>query len=197
MDHLPPEKYYEACITYHIVNYYQRTHSKKVLPFSISQMEEHEKGYDFGYYFTAEEIFYIQYKRPNDIKLAAGEINWKINLDQLKTIIEGGLGDCTYYALPGFRDITEWYEGLDKTYFTRADDLYTYLRLLKKLDRQSAVIDERVRILRKFEDYFGKEHLFLNVLAEEKDPEINYEIYRQLPEQNLWGYLVGPKGTQH
>ena len=40
----PPEKYYEACITYHILRYYEEKRIGRIFPFSISQIREKQKG---------------------------------------------------------------------------------------------------------------------------------------------------------
>ena len=61
-----PEKYYEACITYNIIKELNRI-GKKVYPYSISQRDEKEEGYDFGYH-VSENSFLIQYKSPNILK---------------------------------------------------------------------------------------------------------------------------------
>ena len=48
MSNLQPKKYYEACITYNIIVELNRM-GKKVYPYSISQRQEKEEGFDFGY----------------------------------------------------------------------------------------------------------------------------------------------------
>lgn len=36
----PPEKYYEACITFNLIQYFSTNYGKKVYPFSITQLRE-------------------------------------------------------------------------------------------------------------------------------------------------------------
>lgn len=108
----PPEKYYEACITYHILRYYEEKRIGRIFPFSISQIREKTEGYDFGYYLEDKEYFFIQYKRPY-----YGSSAWQINIGQLNTIVENGIGKITYYAFPDFHNIFEWYTGLENTFF--------------------------------------------------------------------------------
>ena len=57
MDYFPPEKYYEACVTYHIVRYYEENFDERIFPFSISQIQEKREGYDFGYLRNPEQVF--------------------------------------------------------------------------------------------------------------------------------------------
>lgn len=44
-----PEKFYESCLTYNIIQYFDEVLEQKVYPFSISQLEEKSAGYDYGY----------------------------------------------------------------------------------------------------------------------------------------------------
>lgn len=39
----PPEKYYEACITYHIVRYCEEKQMGRIFPFGISQIQEKKR----------------------------------------------------------------------------------------------------------------------------------------------------------
>lgn len=82
-----PEKYYEACITYNIIMELKRI-GKTVYPYSISQREEKDEGYDFGYHIS-EKSFLIQFKSPYKFKeIKNGEIiyRWKINRAQLDVL---------------------------------------------------------------------------------------------------------------
>lgn len=192
-DRLPPEKYYEACITYHIVRYYKEKHIGDIFPFSISQLEEQEKGYDFGYRFDGDRAFYIQYKRPDKLAADNRALTWTVKISQLQTIIENGIGDCTYYAFPGFFDFSEWYRGLEKTYFLNADDLFTQLRLMKKTRHQTAVISANSWRLRLFEDYFAKSNVYKNVLLGNREVQpVSNAVFRAF-EEDFVGYILQRK----
>ena len=45
---IPPERYYEACITHHLVRLAEMR-GRRLYPFSISQLREKACGFDFGY----------------------------------------------------------------------------------------------------------------------------------------------------
>ncbi|MBS6316265.1 MAG: hypothetical protein KH444_12045 [Ruminococcus sp.] len=127
-----PEKYYEACITYNIIKELNRI-GKKVYPYSISQRDEKEEGYDFGYH-VSENSFLIQYKSPNILKeIKDGEkiYTWEIDREQLDTLNKHNGGIPTYYALPAFDNIFDWYSGIQKTYFIDSK------RLATSFDRQT------------------------------------------------------------
>lgn len=113
----PPEKYYEACITYHIVRYCEEKQMGRIFPFSISQVQEKKEGYDFGYQMDSQNLFFVQYKRPQMRMTVSNSAVWMIDIGQLKTIVEAGIGAYSYYALPEFYDYREWYEGLEKRIF--------------------------------------------------------------------------------
>ncbi|MEK3881114.1 hypothetical protein [Paenibacillus sp. FSL M7-0420] len=123
-----PEKYFENCITYNILNYFNNKLGFKLFPFSISQNMEHKYGFDFGYKYI-DDFFAIQYKKPIYVNNIA---KWAINIDQLKTILSMGLGKKVYYCFPDFNRVDLWYLGLDYSFFTRADRLYTYLNNTRK-----------------------------------------------------------------
>ena len=185
----PPEKYYEACITYHIVQYYEEKKAGRVFPFSISQVQEKRAGFDFGYQPEGRKLFFVQYKRPQMWTAQGGTLVWKVEISQLKTIVEAGIGACTYYALPGFYDYLEWYDALKKTYFLNADDLYTQIRLRKKTDQAAVFVRQDGWRLKAFEDYFSVENVLGNVLIQAADED------DEMPEWNLWkedfqGYLL-------
>lgn len=122
---MQPEKFYEACVTYNIVDFYKSNTNKRVYPFSISQHKENKEGYDFGYEVDSNS-FMIQYKRPENIKLD-NKFTWKIDEEQLKTILNTGIDDKIFYCFPGFSDFRNWYEALKMTYFALPSDIYTYL----------------------------------------------------------------------
>lgn len=122
-----PEKYYENCLTYNIVNYYVSNFDKYIYPFTISQREEKEEGYDFGY--CLNDFFAIQYKKPI---LLESSYSWRISKEQLNVIIRNGLYTKIFYAFPAFHNITQWYSALDHCYFIRADRLFSYLNKKKK-----------------------------------------------------------------
>lgn len=190
MDNFLPEKYYEACVTYHIVRYWEENYAERIYPFSISQIREKEEGYDFGYQLDFERVFYIQYKRPNRIGLENDAWTWSVDVRQLETIIQRNIGSCTYYAFPGFYDVFEWYQGLEKTYFLSANDLFTQLRLMKKLAQKTVVIREQNWKLRKFQAYFNPENNYYNILACEIHQGGYLGDILNLQEGEFWGYAV-------
>ena len=190
MGNFLPEKYYEACITYHIVRYWEENYGERIYPFSISQIQEKEKGYDFGYRGNPEKVFYIQYKRPEPISLDWEGGTWRVDIQQLETIIQRNIGGCTYYAFPGFYDAAEWYQGLEKTCFLSADDLFTQLRLMRKLTQKTAVIRKQNWKLRKFQDYFYPGNDYRNALAWEICPEGYLKDLLNLPEGEFLGYGI-------
>lgn len=121
-----PEKYYESCITYNIVNYYDEEKRIKIYPYSISQNEENDLGYDFGYE-VVKNMFFIQYKRPHK-KLSNGKFTWLIDLEQLETIMSNEhYCNSVYYCLPNFNDIKQWYNAFDNSYFIKATILHKQL----------------------------------------------------------------------
>jgi hypothetical protein len=136
MSCFPPEKYYEACITYHLVNEFRDRFDQTLYPISISQIEEHFKGYDFGYCFSGSS-FFIQYKRP--VTLQNDIYSWHIDKDQLQIINKRSDLFKTYYALPAFSDMMEWYGGIDHTYFIVAP---IFQHMLKKLRQRSRKIQK-------------------------------------------------------
>ncbi len=185
----PPEKYYEACITYHIVRYCEEKQMGRIFPFSISQIQEKKEGYDFGYQMDSQSLFFVQYKRPQMRMTANHSSVWMIDIGQLKTIVEGGIGACTYYALPEFYDYLEWYEGLEKTYFLNAEDLYTQIRLQKKMDQKTVFVRNDGWKLRRFEDYFSVRNIYRNVLIQAQDA-YDEAIDWKILEEDFQGYFL-------
>ena len=190
MDYFPPEKYYEACVTYHIVRYYEENFDERIFPFSISQIQERREGYDFGYLRNPEQVFYIQYKRPDVSGLSYDGYVWRVDIEQLETIIRRHIGHCTYYAFPGFCHISEWYQGLEKTWFLSADDLFTQLRLRKKLTQKSVVVRAKNWRLKSFEAYFSRNPSYDNVMVCESCPDGSLQDMPELMDGAFWGYAV-------
>ena len=126
MKNIQPEKYYEACITYNIIIELKRI-GKTVYPYSISQREERKEGYDFGYSFDSKS-FLIQYKSPElfkQVKDGESIYRWKIDREQLETLNSYNRNIPTYYALPAFDNVYDWYSGIQKTYFIDSKRLAT------------------------------------------------------------------------
>lgn len=73
----------------------------------------------------------IQYKRPENIKLD-NKYTWKIDEEQLKTILNSGVDEKIFYCLPGFNNYRSWYEALKMTYFALPSDICTYLKRNKR-----------------------------------------------------------------
>ncbi|PED16879.1 hypothetical protein [Bacillus toyonensis] len=146
MSKIQPEKYYEACITHHLVNYFQFTLDKKIYPFSISQIEEKLEGYDFGYEIS-EKAFFIQYKRPYRV-IPEDTYYWKIDIEQLQTINSKVDGINTYYALPSFGDSAGWYEALENTFFINALSLETQIKKISrgKNVKTISINSEKIRL---------------------------------------------------
>lgn len=122
---LLPEKFYEACVTYNIINFFDEKRAEKVFPFSVSPVQEKTEGYDFAYAIK-DTIFMLQFKRP--YKNMSG-YRWEINIDQLNVIIRNAYGSVVYYALPQFEDYKLWYQALDceNMKFIDATSLKKYL----------------------------------------------------------------------
>ena len=180
----PPEKYYEACITYHILRYYEENGIGRIFPFSISQIQEKTEGYDFGYRVENEECFFIQYKRPYH-----GSSAWQINIRQLKRIMENGIGEITYYAFPDFYDIFEWYTGLENTFFLNADDLASQIRMKKWKESETVLIKKKEWKLKRFDDYFSGKTVYGNILAERKK-EYEEKMDLSFMQDDYQGYLL-------
>jgi len=149
---IPPEKYYEACITHHLVNEFDTQLDIKLYPFSISQIEENDRGFDFGYEFDSYS-FFIQYKKPHMHEIETKKTAWKINIDQLKTIRSNDIGLRTFYVLPGFTNTSEWYDGLDQSYFVDAARLYNHN--IGKLMQKTTTLNSDSEILRHWSYYFN------------------------------------------
>ncbi|MED3786805.1 hypothetical protein P4576_06000 [Peribacillus frigoritolerans] len=146
MSKIQPEKYYEACITHHLVNYFEFILEKKIYPFSISQIEEKKEGYDFGYNISGKS-FFIQYKRPYRV-IPGDAYHWKIELEQLRTINSNVNGINTYYALPSFGNSMGWYEGLENTFFISALSLESQIKKLNigKNLKTTSISSEKIRL---------------------------------------------------
>lgn len=134
----PPEKYYEACITHHLVNEFKEKYNQRLFPFSISQIEEYDKGFDFGYTFS-QQSFYIQYKRPFAYETSESRYSWQIARRQLNVINCQSYALRTYYALPAFVQTRQWFEGLELTYFVTAPNLEGYLERYKEKTKTSII----------------------------------------------------------
>jgi len=195
MSDLPPEKYYEACITYHLVKEFEERFEKKLFPFSISQIEEKSKGYDYGYTYS-NHSFFIQYKRPSVYDSANCVYNWQICREQLSVINCQDHGLRTYYALPAFIDSMQWFEGLEYTYFVLAPKLENYLK--NKRNTKTSNISSNSNILKKW-DYFSQYHTFLqsNVAYVMKQKDITFEdiisyaqILNEETRECTWVYLI-------
>ncbi|WP_111927791.1 hypothetical protein [Clostridium tertium] len=150
MSDFPPEKYYEACITYHLVKEFEERFDIKLFPFSISQIEEKSRGYDFGYTYS-NQSFFIQYKRPSIYESKKTIYSWQICREQLSVINCQHFSLRTYYALPAFIDTMQWFEGLENTYFVLAPNLENYLK--NKANTKTSNINSNIDILKKW-DYF-------------------------------------------
>lgn len=180
----PPEKYYEAFITYHILRYYEEKRIGRIFPFSISQIREKTEGYDFGYYLEDKEYFFIQYKRPY-----YGSSAWQINIGQLNTIVENGIGEITYYAFPDFHNIFEWYTGLENTFFLSAVDLATQIRLKKMKGSETVQVKKKEWRLKRFDDYFTGKTVYGNLLAERTE-EFGEKIDLSFLQDDFQGYML-------
>lgn len=185
----PPEKYYEACVTYHLVRYFERIYNRRLYPFSISQIWEKKLGFDFGYELSKGNVFLVQFKRPY-VK-ENGKIKWKIEKEQAEVLVRQSAR--AYYALPAFLNGKDWYEGLDKTFFVPAGSVYTWMR--SKQVEQSAWLGEEERIISasdtSFVGSFGRD--LRNALRQ----EINYTEEDFLKQVNgagtdqICGYWIG------
>ena len=185
----PPEKYYEACITYHLVRYFEQMYNRRLYPFSISQIQEKKLGFDFGYELLKGNVFLVQFKRPY-VK-ENGKIKWKIEKEQAEVLVKQSAR--TYYALPAFLDGKDWYEGLDKTFFVPAGRIYTWMRS-KKAD-QSVWLGTEERVLSAFDSSFSDQ--FGRDLKSALRQEINYTEEDFLKQVNgtvadqICGYWIG------
>lgn len=135
----PPEKYYEACITYNLVELFRNQKNLSIFPFSISQREEKLKGFDFGYRNRLVDMFLVQYKRPNPN--SEDPYNWQIDLAQLNTLVKSDSGNMTYYGLPAFTSLWQWYAALNNTFFVRATELKSRLELTKMTGEKTLTAD--------------------------------------------------------
>lgn len=154
MTGFPPEKYYEACITYHLVNEFKERYNKRLYPFSISQIEENSKGFDFGYKISCSS-FYIQYKRPFVYEATESLYSWQICRKQLSVINSQPHALRTYYALPAFVRTDQWFEGLDHTYFVDASKLAAYLDRHREKTKTST-IHSNVGMLKPWSDFSSR-----------------------------------------
>ncbi|HHY25545.1 MAG TPA: hypothetical protein GX523_02115 [Desulfitobacterium dehalogenans] len=160
MSKIPPEKYYEACITYNLVYEFNIKYDIKLYPFSISQIEEKEKGYDFGYELS-NDSFFIQYKKPSLFDINTNKYSWKIDNEQLHIINRSNINIKTYYALPGFVNTSKWYEGLDLTYFIESVKLGNILK--SKNGQKTATLHSTNNGLRSWSYYFDSKQNLRNL----------------------------------
>lgn len=186
----PPEKYYEACITYHLVEYYRMLYRRRLYPFSISQIREKELGFDFGYETARGHVFLLQYKRP--IGVGARGYFWDIEKEQAETLTQ--LPVRSYYVLPAFSKSKEWYDGLDKTYFLPTQMVCNWLRYQNV--EKKARLHQREPLVRNSDprgfDLFEKE---LNSALSARQPGYRTdfeEALMQIPETwGICGYWIG------
>ena len=193
MGNTPPEKYYEACLTYHFVRQFEMI-GRKLYPFSISQKKEKERGYDFGY-SNLQDVFLIQYKRPYKIKVYPDKYTWLIDRKQLHTINGHLFSGYTYYALPMFDSENDWYLGLDKTVFVPAPRLEKYFDSNKR-DTASNILESDSPILKPWDFYMRKFKRSVdsqNILVKDKIKyysDKNVLDMWDIEESSLWAYEV-------
>lgn len=196
MTGFPPEKYYEACITYHLVNNFKQIFNKRLYPFSISQIEENGKGFDFGYVFSRES-FYIQYKRPFSFETVDSLYSWQIERKQLNVINSQPYALNTYYALPAFVDMNQWFEGLDNTYFVDAPKLGNYLNQHRE-NAKTSIIHSNLNMLKTWSEFSRKfATIPRNAVAHTEQQGVNFQeiiTYTKALEQEarerVWVYLL-------
>ncbi|ARU60802.1 hypothetical protein CBW65_06625 [Tumebacillus avium] len=170
----PPEKYYEACITHHLVNEFKERYNKRLYPFSISQIEESSKGFDFGYVLSGRS-FYIQYKRPFAYVATQSLYSWQICRNQLSVINSQQHVLRTYYALPAFVGTGQWFEGLDHTYFVTASKLAGYLERHREKTKTS-IIHSNLKMLKPW-SHFSSQFVSppRNAIAQSEQKDISFE----------------------
>ncbi len=188
---MQPEKFYEACITYNIIVEFKRI-GKVVYPYSISQREEKEEGFDFGYLFD-EVAFLIQYKRPQalkEIKDGKKIYSWKIEREQLETLNRNSKGIPIYYALPAFEDVYDWYSGIEQTYFIdsrRLEELYDK-------EKKTNIFRSDCISLRNWEfifEKFKKNNYNYAIPKLENPIDLSFELCELT--DGLWAYCVKEK----
>lgn len=188
----PPEKYYEACITYHLVNEFKQRFDIELYPFSISQIEEYTEGYDFGYKFSCDS-FVIQYKRPD--VYSNGEYYWKINREQLDKLNSNNYKLRAYYALPAFIDTNKWFEGFESTFFVEAAKLQYFLKSKinknNNINSKSKILEDSDHFIKKYD--YGQKNL---AYAEEVQSVTMKDIIQlangieKEMRNNTWVYLM-------
>ncbi|MDU1069847.1 hypothetical protein [Clostridium sp.] len=191
MENIPPEKYYEACITHHLVNEFKDRFNIRLYPFSISQVEEYKEGYDFGYKFS-NDSFVIQYKRP--IANSDEKYYWKINRLQLDNLNANNKFK-SYYALPAFSDTSEWYKGFEKSFFVESAKLQNYL---KNKNNKNNNINSECNILEDGENFIDRySSKQKNILYSMKEEVVTMEDVIHLAndiekemKNNIWVYLM-------
>lgn len=180
-----PEKYYEACVTYNIINYFKEKRDECVFPFSISPVKERREGYDFGYSIK-KDFFLLQYKKP--YKICNG-YRWDIDREQLKVIVNNRYASVVYYALPKFDNYKMWYHALseDNMKFIDSITLQTYLERTNKRS-----INTRCEELKDWEqvifELFSKTG-YKSVLADKKQ-EFVEEIMDLVLMEGVIGYEI-------
>lgn len=193
MGDIPPEKYYEACLTYHFVRQFEII-GRRLYPFSISQKKEKDKGYDFGY-LSLQDAFLVQYKRPYKIKIYPDKYTWLIDRKQLHTINGHVFSGFTYYALPMFDSENDWYHGLDKTVFVPAPRLEKYLKSNKGntetniLESDNPILKPWDFYMRKFKRSADSQSIFVKDRNENLSNE-NISETLDIGDSSLWIYVV-------
>ncbi len=188
---IPPEKYYEACITYHLVQYFKTLYSREIYPFSITQFREKSLGFDFGYELSSENVFLGQYKRP--LMLEDGHYAWRIDSEQMNTLSKSPVP--AFYILPAFAEAKEWYEGLDKTYFVPVYLVCSWAQ--RREGKRLMVIRDTDQLLRAVRekpfDRFGRD-FNQAALAENVQTGTSLMEYAALLQENasddIWGYWI-------
>lgn len=185
----PPEKYYEACITYHLVRQFELIYNRRLYPFSISQIRERELGFDFGYELAGGNLFLVQFKRP--CVTEKGEIRWLIDVEQAGILAKQSAK--AYYAFPAFVDGKEWYEGLVKTIFVPAGMVYTWVRSKKAV--RNVWLEEGERLLSAcasgFCDLFKRDLKNALRMEMEYTDEGFLEQLNGAKEEQICGYRIG------
>lgn len=193
---MPPEKYYEACITYHLVRHYKLICDKELYPFSITQIRERELGFDFGYELSRGRVFLGQYKRP--VMKRDGHYAWQINRAQLEALAEVPVP--AFYILPAFSGVKEWYEGLEKSHFLPAGAVLLWMQSQEgKKDVLLHETDPLLQTVRAlpFDAFGGRFHRA--ALAE---PVMEEELMERIgrlqagESEPVWGYWAKEEGRE-
>lgn len=197
MGNFPPEKYYEACITHHLVNEFKERYDRLLYPFSISQIEENSKGFDFGYTFSSKS-FYIQYKRPFSFEVVDSKCSWQIDKTQLSVINSQSYALQTYYALPAFINTNLWFSGIDNTYFIESNRLaFSLKQNQNKKETKTNIVHSSLKSLRIWSDFSSRFSSTLQNTIVQEQQEFNFQEiinYAKILDQNTrnqtWVYLL-------